>query len=243
MKPASAEGARSEAQPSGEGSAGAEGARSEAQPRGEGSAGAEGARSEAQPRGVKLIVGLGNPGRRYAATRHNVGFRIVEALAARHRIAVNEERFAGRFGAGRVAGEEVALLEPQTYMNESGEAVAQALHGLGIDDPGRDLLVVYDDVDLPLGRLRLRAAGGDGGHQGMRDVIGRLGRQDFARLRFGIGRSGRGAGTTAHVLERFSADEEALLAERIPAAAAALEAILRDGVGAAMNRVNAVPPE
>jgi PTH1 family peptidyl-tRNA hydrolase len=206
-------------------------------------ASAEGAPSEPAASRVKLIVGLGNPGRRYAATRHNVGFRIVEALAARHRIAVDQERFTGRFGAGRIGGVEVALLEPQTYMNESGEAVAQALRGLGIDDPGRDLVVVYDDVDLPLGRLRIRAVGGDGGHQGMRDIVERLGRRDFARLRFGIGRSGRGAGTTEHVLERFAPDEEVLLAERILAAAAALEAILLDGVVAAMNRVNAAPTE
>jgi PTH1 family peptidyl-tRNA hydrolase len=206
-------------------------------------ASAEGARSERHASGVKLIVGLGNPGRRYAATRHNVGFRVVEALAARHRIAVNEERFAGRFGSGSIGDVEVALLEPQTYMNDSGECVAQALRGLGIADPGRDLLVVYDDVDLPLGRLRIRAGGGDGGHQGMRDIVARLGRQDFARLRFGIGRSDRGAGTTEHVLERFSPEEEALLADRIPAAAAALEAIVLDGVVAAMNRVNAAAPE
>jgi PTH1 family peptidyl-tRNA hydrolase len=192
---------------------------------------------------MKLIVGLGNPGPRYAGTRHNVGFRIVEALAARHRIAVNEDRFEGRFGAGRVGDVEVAILEPQTFMNDSGECVARALRGLGIDDPARDLLVVYDDVDLPLGRLRIRPSGGDGGHQGMRDIVARLDRQDFARLRFGIGRSGSGAGTTAHVLERFAPEEEELLAERIPAAAAAVEAVLLEGVVAAMNRVNAAPPE
>jgi PTH1 family peptidyl-tRNA hydrolase len=192
---------------------------------------------------MKLIVGLGNPGRRYAATRHNVGFRIVEALGARHRIAVNEDRFEGRFGAGRIRDLEVAILEPQTYMNDSGAAVAQALAGLALADPARDLTVVYDDVDLPLGRLRIRASGGDGGHQGMRDILARLGRRDFSRLRFGIGRSERGEGTTGHVLERFAPEEEALLAERIPTAAAALEAILLEGVVAAMNRVNAAPPE
>jgi len=187
---------------------------------------------------MKLIVGLGNPGRRYAATRHNVGFRIVEALAERQRIAVNEDRFEGRFGAGRIRDAEIAILEPQTWMNASGESVAQALSGLGIDDPARDLLVVYDDVDLPLGRIRIRASGSDGGHQGMRDIVARLGRQDFARLRFGVGRSGRGAGTTEHVLERFSPEEEHLLAERIPAAAAAIETIVLEGVVAAMNRFN-----
>jgi PTH1 family peptidyl-tRNA hydrolase len=191
---------------------------------------------------MKLIVGLGNPGRRYAATRHNVGFRIVEALAARHGIDVNEERFGGRFGAGRIGDVEVAILEPQTWMNASGESVAEALRGLATVDPPRDLLVVYDDVDLPFGRIRIRASGGDGGHQGMRDVIAQLGREDLARLRFGIGRSGRGAGTTAHVLERFSPEEEEGLAEGIPAAAAAIETAVREGVAAAMNRVNAAEP-
>ena len=218
MKPASAEGARSRGEPEARRSTGVKAS------------------------GVKLIVGLGNPGRRYASTRHNVGFRIVEALGARHRIAVNESRFEGRFGAGRIGDVEIAILEPQTYMNASGECVAQALRGLGIDEPARDLLVVYDDVDLPLGRLRIRASGSDGGHQGMRDVIAQLGREDFARLRFGVGRSERGAGTTEHVLERFSPEEEERLAEAIPAAAAALEAAVLEGVAAAMNRFNAAPP-
>src|SRR3990172_1285741 len=205
-------------------------------------ASAEGARSEPQASGVKLIVGLGNPGRRYAGTRHNVGFRIVEALAERHRIAVNEDRFEGRFGAGRIRDAEIAILEPQTWMNASGESVAQALSGLGIDDPARDLLAVYDDVDLLLGRIRIRASGSDGGHQGMRDIVARLGRQDFARLRFGVGRSERGAGTTEHVLERFSPDEEERLAEASPAAAGGLRAGGLVGVAAAMNRFNAAPP-
>jgi PTH1 family peptidyl-tRNA hydrolase len=190
---------------------------------------------------VKLIVGLGNPGRRYAATRHNVGFRIVEALAERHRIAVNQDRFDGRFGEGRIRDVEVALLEPQRYMNASGASVVQALAALPVEDPARDLIVVYDDVDLPLGRLRIRASGGDGGHQGMRDIQEQLGRRDFSRLRFGIGRSERGEGTTGHVLERFTPGEEARLSDQVPAAAAAVEAIVLEGVVAAMNRVNAPP--
>lgn len=192
---------------------------------------------------MRLIVGLGNPGRRYAGTRHNVGFRVVEALAERHRIAIDRERFAGRFGSGSFRGVELALLEPQTWMNASGESVAEALRGLAIEDPSHELLVVYDDVDLPLGRIRIRASGGDGGHNGMSDIIAVLGRKDFPRLRFGIGRSGRGAGTTEHVLERFSPVEEELLAERIARAADAIEVILVEGVSAAMNRFNPAPEE
>ncbi len=190
---------------------------------------------------MKLVVGLGNPGPRYAGTRHNVGFRIVEALCARHRIPVNEGRFQGRFGAGRIRDVEIAILEPQTYMNASGECVAQALRGLAIGDPSRDLLVVYDDVDLPVGRIRIRPSGSDGGHNGMADIIAVLGRQDFARLRFGIGRPERGAGTTEHVLARFSPEEEEILGERVSQAVDAIEALLIEGVSAAMNRFNAAP--
>ena len=117
---------------------------------------------------MKLVVGLGNPGPRYAATRHNIGFRIVECFAARHGIAVCEERFAGRFGrgAGPLCGAtplDVAVLEPLTFMNLAGEAVADAVEGLPVDDVSADLLVVLDDVDLPFGRLRIRPRGGAAG--------------------------------------------------------------------------------
>ena len=125
---------------------------------------------------MKLVVGLGNPGRRYEATRHSVGFKIVECFAARWRIELGERCFGGRFGRGsvqRAEGEplEVALLEPQTFMNRSGAAVAEALRGLAVEDPAADLLVVLDDVDLPFGRLRVRPSGGAGGHRGLEDVI------------------------------------------------------------------------
>jgi PTH1 family peptidyl-tRNA hydrolase len=191
---------------------------------------------------LKLVVGLGNPGRRYAGTRHNVGFRIVECLAARHAIAIDADRFEGRLGCGRIRDLDVALLEPHTYMNASGEAVVEALRGLPVEDVGRDLLLAYDDVDLPFGRIRLRASGGHGGHGGMRDVIELLGREDFARLRFGVGRSER-FDTTRHVLDAFSPDEQKALPERIERAAQAIESFLLEGVEAAMNRFNAADGE
>jgi PTH1 family peptidyl-tRNA hydrolase len=186
------------------------------------------------------VVGLGNPGRRYARTRHNVGFRVIERLRERHRIALDAEAYGGRVGRGRIGGRETLLLEPQGFMNDSGGAVAAALADLPELDPGHALLVVYDDVDLPFGRLRLRAAGSSGGHRGMADVLLRLGRDDVARLRFGVGRSG--PDTTGHVLEGFSAAEEAALRHHLERACDAVETWLAEGVESAMDRFNAAPP-
>jgi PTH1 family peptidyl-tRNA hydrolase len=195
---------------------------------------------------VKLVVGLGNPGRRYRATRHNVGFRIVEHFAASRGIALREQRFESRFGRGRVPGAggaflDVGILEPQTWMNHSGRAVAEALGALPVDDPAEDLLVVLDDVDLPFGRLRVRPAGGAGGHRGLADVIEVLGRRDLPRLRFGVGRSGIPMETSDWVLQPFSEQEEAELPGRISTAAQALATALVEGVPAAMNRFNPEP--
>lgn len=195
---------------------------------------------------MKLVVGLGNPGRRYEATRHSVGFRIVERFAARWGIELGELRFGGRLGRGAVQGAEggpleVALFEPQTFMNRSGAAVAEALRGLGVEDPAADLLVVLDDVDLPFGRLRVRPSGGAGGHRGLGDVIDVLERSDFPRLRFGVGRPPAPLDTAEWVLEPFSEEEAAQLCERIEAASEALGSALLEGVAAAMNLFNRDP--
>jgi PTH1 family peptidyl-tRNA hydrolase len=194
---------------------------------------------------VKLVVGLGNPGPRYAETRHNAGVRVLEQLAREHGIALGERRFGSRFGSGWLAGDEprvaVALLAPETFMNRSGAAVADAVAELAIADVARDLILLLDDVDLPFGRLRLRASGGAGGHRGLADVIDRLDRRDFARLRFGVGRPAGDQETSDHVLEQFSAQER----ERLPAlyerAARATAVALRAGVAAAMNEFNRDP--
>jgi PTH1 family peptidyl-tRNA hydrolase len=191
---------------------------------------------------VKLVVGLGNPGPRYARTRHNVGFRLAERLRERWRLPEPGERHGGRFSRGRVAslgGLDVGVLEPETFMNESGAAVAAALAKLPVEDPARDLLVVLDDADLPFGRLRLRAEGGDGGHRGLADVLARLGRRDVPRLRFGIGRPALPMDTADFVLARFSPEEEQALAGHLDRAAEAVEAFLGEGAAAAMNRFNA----
>jgi PTH1 family peptidyl-tRNA hydrolase len=191
---------------------------------------------------VKLIVGLGNPGPRYRESRHSVGFRVVDRLASRLKIPLTQARFEGHFGSGGVQGIEVGLLEPQTFMNDSGSAVVAALAGLPVEDASRDLLVVYDDADLPLGRLRLRAQGGDGGHLGLRDVIASVGTREIPRLRFGIGRPPPSQDTVTHVLEGFSDSENRLLDPALDRASAAAEVFLRDGIVAAMDRFNAVAP-
>jgi PTH1 family peptidyl-tRNA hydrolase len=194
---------------------------------------------------VKLVVGLGNPGPRYADTRHNVGVRVLERFASEHGLALDVRRFGSRFGSGWLASGEpriaVALLAPETFMNRSGEAVAAAIAELGLSDVASDLLVVLDDVDLPFGRLRLRAAGGAGGHRGLADVILHLARHDFARLRFGVGRPAAEQETADHVLEAFSAAEQAVLPDRIERAARAVDAALQLGVATAMNEYNRDP--
>lgn len=202
---------------------------------------------------MKLVVGLGNPGPRYAGTRHNAGFLVAERFAADCGIALAEHRFEGRFGAGvvragaaRDAGCEVApiqvgVLEPETYMNCSGDAVGAAVGGLAIEDASRDLLVVLDDMDLPFGRLRLRPGGGAGGHRGLSHILERLERQDVPRLRFGVGRPREDAGAVEHVLERFSPEEERRLPGHIERAARAVAATLIEGVTAAMNTYNRDP--
>ena len=194
---------------------------------------------------MKLVVGLGNPGPRYAETRHNVGVRVLEHFAGEHGLPLAARRFASRFGSGEVAlGDArlaVALLAPETFMNRSGEAVAEAVTELGLGDVASDLLVVLDDVDLPFGRLRLRPSGGSGGHRGLADVIERLGTRDFARLRFGVGRPAPEQDTVGHVLEEFSTAEQEALPGHIARASRALEAALCVGVRAAMNQFNREP--
>jgi PTH1 family peptidyl-tRNA hydrolase len=190
---------------------------------------------------VKLVVGLGNPGRRYERTRHNVGFRVAERLRERWRLPQPDARFEARFARGRVAslgGLDVGVLEPETFMNESGASVAAALRKLPVEDPAHDLLIVLDDADLPFGRLRLRASGSDGGHRGLADTLERLGTRDVPRLRFGIGRPSLPMDTSDFVLARFAPEEEQALPAHLDRAADAVEAFLTEGAAAAMNRFN-----
>ena len=184
---------------------------------------------------MKLLVGLGNPGDKYAGTRHNIGFMVADRVAERHRVAIKKKGYQGLCGVGRIAGEETTILLPQTFMNRSGASVNAAFKSLGLN-PG-DLIVIYDDLDLPLGRIRVRPDGGHGGHNGMRDIIAIAGFKDFLRIKVGIGRPERGD-VTSHVLGRFTADEKSLLPQVLDLAADAAEALLSDGPIEAMNRFN-----
>ncbi len=192
---------------------------------------------------MKLVVGLGNPGPRYADTRHNVGVRVVEHFAAARGIDLSAERFSGWLGSGRLVDIEVGVLVPATFMNRSGESVSQAVRELPVADPACDLLVVYDDLDLPYGRLRLRPAGGAGGHRGMSDVIDKLGRADFPRLRFGVGRPPEAVDPVEYVLEPFTREQRVSLQECVDSASQAVDCALRDGVVNAMNRFNRDPAD
>lgn len=181
------------------------------------------------------IVGLGNPGRRYRGTRHNVGREVVEHVAAALGVRLADDGWA-RTARARFGRAAVLLAVPETYMNVSGQAVADLARRRRVA-PG-DLLVVHDDLDLPLGRLRLRPGNGAGGHNGVRSIIEHLGTKAFPRLRVGIGRPPEGVAAEAFVLERFLSAERTVIDEAVGRAANAALAVVSDGLEAAMNRVN-----
>lgn len=187
---------------------------------------------------MKLIVGLGNPGRRYRLTRHNVGWEVIARLSARTGIPVDQEDGFSQVGRGSIEGTRVILARPQTYMNVSGEAVRELRRRHRLRP--QDILVVVDDLDLPLGRLRLRASGSDGGHNGLKSIIDALGTTDFPRLRIGISRPPEGVDPADHVLTRFSAEEQPVIDAALDRAAEAAAAFVTGGVERAMNRFN--PP-
>jgi len=183
-----------------------------------------------------LIIGLGNPGREYARNRHNVGFQTLDLLARRHNLRFDQRQHNARLARGRIAGRPVLLAKPLTYMNRSGQAVAALVSRRQIDISR--LLVVFDDLDLPLGTLRLRPGGGHGGHKGMKSIILALGRNDFARLRLGIGRPPGRMDPADYVLRDFAPGEETEAAVMRERAADAIEVWLQSGIDAAMNQFN-----
>ncbi|HEX6322176.1 MAG TPA: aminoacyl-tRNA hydrolase [Vicinamibacterales bacterium] len=186
---------------------------------------------------MKLIAGLGNPGRDYAGTRHNVGFEVVDLLAARHGGSWEAAKVDAVMARLRMAdAEPVLLVKPLTYMNLSGEAVQGLAHYFRIDVP--DILIVADDVNLPLGRLRARKTGTEGGHNGLRSVAQMLGTIDYPRLRVGVGRGDARRELADHVLSRFDADEIPGIEAAIARAADAAETFIADGIDAVMNRFN-----
>ncbi len=183
---------------------------------------------------TRLIVGLGNPGPKYANTRHNAGFFVVDELARQLNAPESRKRFRGEVSEARVGDGRLVLIQPQTYMNDSGITVREAVQWY--KTPLDQVLVVLDDLDIPFGEIRLRARGSAGGHNGMKSIINLLGTQDIPRLRVGIGR-GRSA-TISHVLSRFSKEEEADLPKVIEAAADVARLWLERGAIEAMNIAN-----
>ncbi|MFQ3584394.1 MAG: aminoacyl-tRNA hydrolase [Cyanobacteriota bacterium] len=185
----------------------------------------------------QLIVGLGNPGPQYADTRHNCGFMLVDRLAQRWGIPLAmEKRFQGTYGEGYALGEKRRLLKPETYMNRSGQSVRAVLDWYKLD-PG-SVLILYDDMDLPLGRLRLRGSGSAGGHNGMKSLIQHLGGESFPRLRLGVGKPKGSKDVVGHVLGGFTPQEKEVLEAVLNTAVEAVECCLREGLPTAMNRFN-----
>lgn len=185
---------------------------------------------------MRLIAGLGNPGLAYRKTRHNAGFMALDRLAQKHGITTSRTKFRARFGEGNIGQENVILTKPQTYMNLSGASIKGFLDFYRI--PVEELIVVHDDMDMNLGRIRIKEGGGDGGHKGIRSIIQSARSGKFCRIKIGIGRPQEGEEAQEYVLRPFSKAEEPLLAETLSRTVEAIEVILLEGVQQAMNRFN-----
>lgn len=189
---------------------------------------------------MKVIVGLGNPGRKFSKTRHNLGFTVLDKIASLYRIKLNRKGFDAIWGEGLIEGEKVILVKPQTFMNLSGRSVKGILKDKGVEIS--DLLVLYDDMDLELGKIRVKQGGSAGGHKGIGSVIENLGTDHFTRIRIGIGRPMVKGGAEEYVLSPFSKSEIPIVTESIKRAAEAAVTIIKDGVTAAMNKYNTRNP-
>ena len=182
-----------------------------------------------------LIIGLGNPGRQYRGNRHNIGFMVVDRLAAANGIQSSKVQNKAIVGDGRVAGQRVILAKPQTYMNNSGDAVGPLANFYKM--PPENIFVVYDEMDIPLGTIRLREKGGAGGHNGMKSIIQHIG-QDFPRMRLGVGRPPGRMEPPAYLLQDFSNEQLPIVSDMIDEAIRAIETYLQEGIQMAMSRHN-----
>jgi len=189
---------------------------------------------------VKIIVGLGNPGTKYRMSRHNIGFQVVDRVAQISHISIRTKRFRSLYGTGWIDFQQVLLSKPMTFMNRSGEAVKKTtdFFHMGMED----VIVVHDDLDLPFGRLRFKQRGGDGGHQGVRSIIERMGGNSFLRLKVGIGRPPRGMDSADYVLDVFDRTEQSLLDQTLSQAAESLKVVLLEGLQKAMNQLQKKSP-
>ena len=183
-----------------------------------------------------LIVGLGNPGRKYQFTRHNIGFRVIDRLARELSIPLNKKSLLTKWGKGRWKENELVLAKPQTFMNLSGEAVIRLVNFFKIKT--KNLIVIYDDLDLGLGEIRIREKGGGGGHKGVESIIHNLKTSEFIRVRLGIGRPDKKGSEKDYVLETFDDGEKKIVNEQIAKGKEAVEIIIGEGTASAMNRFN-----
>ena len=190
---------------------------------------------------MKLIVGLGNPGTEYADTRHNIGWKVADAFASKFRIHIDKHEKNAMTGEGRVAGGSVLVAKPLTYMNLSGDSIRLLVNAYA--ESLDDLIVVYDDIDLPLGKLRIKPNGGPGTHNGMRSIVGALGSEKFARLRIGIGGVDSSGRLRDYVLGAITADEEPVVKRAIERSVDALLLFVRGDLRRAMNEFNRDPEE
>ena len=184
-----------------------------------------------------VIAGLGNPDKKYEHTRHNVGFDVIDALAAKYHIDMKEKKHKAVLGRGLVAGVKVLLVKPQTYMNLSGESVRSLVDYFKIDEE-QELIIIYDDVSLDIGQLRIRKKGSAGGHNGIKNIIAHLGHQVFPRIKVGVGEKPKGYDLADYVLGRFGKEEKELMQDGYKKAAEAAEMLVRGEMEAAMNAFN-----
>lgn len=185
---------------------------------------------------MKLIIGLGNPGKQYEKTRHNVGFDVIEELSNQFNIPLDQLKFKGLFGMGFVGTEKVLLLKPLTYMNLSGESIRAVMDFYDIDP--LDIVVIYDDLDIPVGKMRLRQKGSAGGHNGIKSTIAHLGTQEFNRIRIGVDRPQNGMSVSNYVLGKFTADEQPIIEEVVKRSANACKSWLTQPFLQVMNEFN-----
>ncbi len=181
-----------------------------------------------------LIVGLGNPGREYHGTRHNIGFEAIDYLSSKNNIDVNKSKFRGVFGEGFIGCEKVILLKPTTYMNLSGESIREVINFYKIDN--NNVIVIYDDISLEIGKLRIREKGSAGGHNGIKSIIANMGTDVFPRIKIGVGQPK--GDLVSHVLGKFNKEDEEDLKEVIEASNKAVEIIIKYGAKQAMNELN-----